>query len=361
MAYLWLMQAVVFYPAILALLACLIASILTFNIYRKQRFIELLGLSFGFLCFAVHPLVFVIFSFYENEKYNDWRTIGLKLQLTIGIFGMFLLFIFIKNLTGEKYRRRQYVLIGLFLYSLGFSTNAIQSEWLDSTYYIIYVPARSSILLGVALAWTIGELIRLAYKSMISARSSEKDPFRTILLGWCVGLLSVVSQIFERIRETGSAFYLIPLAFSFIFIALALQKDPYAIVPRTIGAQTLIVSEGLSGIPFLTHEFKQDSNLADRDILFSSAMRGILALLEELTGQEDLPKQFGYVNASIIIEQSKNFICYLVCFRANNPVRSVMKKILVDLEQAKLQSDGPMANQAELIEMIIDKEMYFAV
>jgi hypothetical protein len=89
----------------------------------------------------------------------------------------------------------------------------------------------------------------------------------------------------------------------------------------------------MSGLPIIKISLDDIESEDSQSMLFSSAMKGIISLLSELTGKQDVPEEFGYVNFKIVMQESKNLISYLVCLNIINPVKTVLEEILNKMEQ----------------------------
>ncbi|MCY3413955.1 MAG: hypothetical protein INQ03_20095 [Candidatus Heimdallarchaeota archaeon] len=350
-------------PALVAFVGCFISTLILFGVYRERKFIELGWITAGFMIYAIHPFVFSLFSFLGKE-FSTLRQILGTIQITAASFGFLLIWYALNNLSGEGLYGRKYWLVISSLFGLGYSANGFTSVWDPSIedWVISYSPTWSVFLLAGPLFWIMLEILIITKKSLNYASDDNKGVYRSVFIGWFMGSLTIIVLIIERVIASNSALYLVFAALGFVIISLSLRKDPYALVPRTIKGQSLVISNRTSGVPVLIHQFKEmDEDSVDNSVLFSGAMKGILTLLNELTGREDLPESFGYVDYTIIIEKSNNYIAYFICYRSTNPVKAALIDILGKIENIGLRPDKIHSEEESELHQLVENGLYFAI
>jgi len=152
-----------------------------------------------------------------------------------------------------------------------------------------------------------------------------------IVEGWLILSLSVLIAFIERYSNSNTTYYQIGGSLGFLFIAIALYKNPFVFIPHVVEGNFLLISEKRSGNRIYSLRFDDHEKVHEQ--LFSPAMKGILDVMCEITGQENIPEDLGYKDLKIVVANSERLLVYFVCRKSISPLRKVLKRLLNELEE----------------------------
>lgn len=353
-------------PGITASIFASISVYLSFKSYQRKRFVELLVITLGFVCYTLHPIIFGIFYYIRGEKYTQFRSMMAVFQLIIASVGFIIIWLAMQNLSGKEFHFRKYLLIGLSLFGIGFSSNGFHAKWVEDGDYwdLLYKPSWGVVFVALPLIWVSVEILILS-RSVLQTVEDKKQklPEKLIYYGWILMILTLIFLIVERNLYANSIIYLVPATLALLLMAIAIYIDPFSIIPQTISGEYLMISNIDSGSPILIHNFSQVDQSQDtsQSFLFSGAMKGILSLMDEVTGRPDIPQNFGYANYDIVIEKSENYIAYFICTNSVNAVRVIIREILREIEKMDLDPYKMHDTQIQKMHTLVLEELEFAI
>jgi tryptophan-rich sensory protein len=286
-------------------------------------------------------------------------------QLIIGSVGFILIWLALQNLSGKEFHFRKYLLIALSLFGIGFSANGFHAKWVDDGDYwdLLYRPSWGVIFVALPLIWVSVEILILSKSVLLTVEEKkQKLPERLIYYGWILMIFTLIFLIIERNLYNNSIIYLVPATFALLLMSIAIYIDPFSIIPQTVGGEYLMISNRDSGLPILIHNFHQvdQSEETSQSFLFSGAMKGILTLMNEVTGRPDIPQNFGYANYDIMIEKSDNYIAYFICTNSVNAVRVILNGILEEIELMDLDPVKMHETEIQKMHTLVVEELEFA-
>lgn len=286
-------------------------------------------------------------------------------QLIIASVGFVIIWLAMQNLSGQEFHFRKYILIGLSLFGIGFSANGFHAMWVEDGDYwdLIYKPSWGVIFVALPLIWVSIEILILS-KAVLTTVEDEKQklPQRLIYYGWILMIFTLIFLIIERNLYSNSIIYLVPATLALLLMAIAIYIDPFSIIPQTVGGEYLMISNRDSGLPILIHNFHEidQSKETSQSFLFSGAMKGILTLMDEVTGRSEIPEHFGYANYNIMIEKSDTYIAYFICLNSVSAVRVILNDILRKIEHMNLDSTKMHDSEIQKMHELVVEELEFA-
>ncbi|MCY3413395.1 MAG: hypothetical protein INQ03_17275 [Candidatus Heimdallarchaeota archaeon] len=347
-------------PPLIALFMSLSALVTTLRSYSKKQYREILHIALGFFLLSLQPLAISIIYIFGNTVPESFTTPLSKFVMIVLILGSLTIYLALKSLTGSNYVTREKIMIALAFFGLGIVVNAVYTHWNGSNWELLYRPENAIIIMILPLAWINIEIMMYSNQRMKGYKANKAD--YTMLLGWTVEVSSILAVIVERQYSSVTFYYLIITALGYMLIALAVLIDPNVILPKDIGGEFIMISDRRSGVPIIQKNFRE-SKEDDESFLFASGMSGILAMLGEMTGQENIPEEFGYADLKIMFEHSENLIVYYVGIKAVNPIRVIIREILTQIEH-KIDPEHINIlprNLLDEIEEIIKTKLYFTV
>lgn len=303
----------------------LIASLIMFSTSIFKKFPEFIGIAIALMIMAFQPLVLYLVLEILPAEYAL-----AKLLLTLmfqGVAIAFILLLFsITKLSGNEIGYR--VLLEFFAMELGtnYLTASLHPVY-NNGWHITFTPNFAHLAMGVPLVLIIFDMLQLSFpRKSIKTRSS-----RMIIDGWLILCLSVLIAFIERYTNSNTTYYQIGVSLGFLFIAIALYKDPFVFIPHVVEGNFLLISEKKSGNRI--YSFRFDNHERVHEQLFSPAMKGILDVMCEITGQENIPEDLGYKDLKIVVAHSERLLAYFVCRKSISPLRKILERLLKELEE----------------------------
>ncbi|MDH5403436.1 MAG: hypothetical protein OEZ01_14830 [Candidatus Heimdallarchaeota archaeon] len=325
------------YPTIFGIISNAISLIGLLFVYKKRKFKELATLSIGLLFYSIHPMTYLIFEFLKGDIYIHLRQSVGVISAVMIIIGLFIMWISINNLSGFNFGMRQFILFGFTFFSIGLLIISQKWSYTHNNWNVNYVPNWTIIFIGLCSLWLCVELVNESLSTLRTVPKNNKKRITYVMvsIGWSFNCLGSIVLIFERIFLGGyTTFYIAIGGIGTIFLMFGIVQYPYSIVPRTVQLKQILIISKSSGIPIIEHSMESEnkSDISDTGILIASAMTGILAILKEITLQNDIPREFKYLNLTIMIEESANYVGFLIAAYSSNPVRSQLRRTLIRIE-----------------------------
>ncbi len=319
-----------FFVPLLAFIFAITASALLTGSILKEGYREFIGIAIAFLLFSLHPLTFwMLINIITPQTSNiPAVTVILRLLNHLVAAAFILMWYAMVKLAGKDMGLLRIMVILLFVEGTAFFSSSINPT-IYPYWGFVFTPKWAHLTMGIPLLAIVFDMIRISFPTGMSTRNTAG---KYMLMGWILLGLGIAIAAFERlfvsIYTTG---YMAVSTMGFVLISLALLKDPFVLVPNVIHGQLLLISDRRSGTTLYKRRLNTDANLSEN--LFSPAMKGILDVMNELTGTESIPEVLGYNDLKIVVARTDRFIGYFVCRRSISPLRKALARLLEDLEK----------------------------
>ncbi|MHA2503963.1 MAG: hypothetical protein ACXAE3_13975 [Candidatus Kariarchaeaceae archaeon] len=321
---------------------------------RKIMEIQVLGISFFFLM----SLTFTSLAF-EFMKFESAIAVAQFIQLmatfmTVIAIGGFWATIFYLN--GSEFKLRYLIIVFLLPLSVGMMALSLELTLSSANDWLLnYDPVGGILLFGFTVNWILLE-IGIIYWRGYQRTTRDRQYYLLLFLSQIFAVLSAVVAIFEQTVGNGqSRYYFFINAIGAILFTYAIQQAPMSVVSPDFNLSFLVLSHKKSGVLIHAQSFEDGiSDLTDssgnplvsdtpdleeegengnsRFFLFSSAMNGILQLINELTSQTRVTRRFSFQNMEIMVEEAREVYVILVTTREYKFLRDLLKSfsVLID-------------------------------
>ncbi len=311
-----------------------LANIIIITKYKKHKFKELKLISITLTLVIIHAITFLIFLYVIDDKLVLLRKYANIISNLLAAFiqPYLILYLFLK-LSGKKFTGR--FLIYMYFSGISFSFYVIQQDWIIiNNMWAIKISLLASLSVGInIIIIELEKLYIMIVNYRISRKSTDSIYYLLICVSGIIVLFSLIVFVFERsILDLNTFFYLLIGNIGFSIFAITVAYYPFVLSPKTISAKILFVYDKSTSRKVYEYKFlEKDKWFAFKGDNISS----IISLLNALTDQPDPPKELNFLNLTITIEETDDYIAYFISNRTIDPIRVMIQYILqnIDLDE----------------------------
>lgn len=159
-----------------------------------------------------------------------------------------------------------------------------------------------------------------------------------VSLAYPVGI--ILSFTFLAFRENlpfTNNFYNVPTAIGGVIFSLALMANPTILMLPNVNVKSVILANRTSGVTLMT--YPRELHASSSSNLTTAALTGILSLIQEISGKDQLPKSLGYADYHIGIFPAQEIFIYSVS-DGTHPLMQGLLEVLVIIWSEKTPYEG---------------------
>ncbi len=325
------------------------SSILYTNI-RKYRVQHLNLVAMGLLMQAMLPLSFIPQALISDPSYADILTVLTILGAQLFMLGSLLAVWNLQIHQSNFIPTRFYAII----LSVGFVMAGIVADTrvvFDGTEWIIHRSDLSRLMIFIPTAWMLIEQFRLFYKGV----KVTDSVWGRLALGYPLGMFG--SLFFLAFRENlpfANTFYQVWSGVGAVALSVSLMKQPDVLILPVVRVSTVLLVESKSGLAIT-----QYPDLETHDAhLTSAALSGILELVREISGRDDLPPKLGYVDYTIKVHPNEVNTIYCITNGDHPLLDGILNLVSNRWNHTVKQEDGVITSESiEEFQADIDRSL----
>lgn len=319
-------------PSVLSSLLAFMAYIFTYRSYKQNGIRELLYISYGWLLIIPYVINYAIFEFITGIKFESFRIYLTGIIVLTAVLGLLVIYYQLIRLWGIKLPIRIYLLYALIFIGIPIYIDSIEWLWTGEIWIINYSNNFGLLFVSIPTIWLNIELSILSYKNIRIVQPKLRNHSKAIFIGFVFFSLSVIALIFERIvfQSDRTNYFVLVQSFGILLISHVIHSDPYSIIPANLNSKFMVIINRHSSEIILNHIFDEYDTIDKK--LFSGTITAILALFEKITNQDSIPKEFGFLNYTIIISSHNNLLALYVCNRFSSAIHNLLCPILKKIE-----------------------------
>ncbi len=307
-----------------------VSAIAVLNGYRRFRMRELLGVFSGMMLLLIHAMIeFVVFT---QLSTSDLELANLLISIAVPsiVLGIMVIWISLRKITGEETRILDLIHIVSVAYSAGMIMTGLDVQLVNDEFVVGFTPLYLIPLVTLPVALMA---LRLMYLTLTYSYSKFRQEVIMLRVGWGFITSAFIVVMVQRIRQEDPFVFFIFYATGLTFIALAIAKQPFIILPKNIDGKYFILSARESGTILCEDSFGEDKELG----VLSTALRAAIDVLAEVSlvtsGDTHYPKSVDFLGFKISIVETEGFVGYFFSRKYVDYIGVTIKTIIQELER----------------------------
>lgn len=327
-------------PSFLGVLLNAVAAVITFFLYRRTNFRELLVISFGWLLASIFASQFFIFSFVQGIEYEQLRLAFNIACYNLSFIGFYIIWFQLIRLSGKGFDMIEVIVSFIFFGGMGAFSVSVRVAWQDG-WLITYEPTYGIALGALGLLLIQFHLLNLTYETI--SKGNRSLPYWLIWMTWLLFLSAGFVLVAERTLLTNSpGYYLIINAIASLTFTLGVFLDPFSIMPRTIGLRNFLILDKTDGS--VMFDFVPRKEIGLLDVEKTRVINELMGILHTVTGSKDV-RELRYADLSLLVLERADILGLVVSDRSI-PLLKICSEDLLDLFKHQGTLSGAEVRQA---------------